>query len=192
MKDTQLKPIQAPTLEAHVQLLKSVFKNNDGLLKIVHLLFLGIDLTDSEKEIIKSTFYGKKELQFAIRRITYPVFEVDIRNLDIGTVADFWMDIDKELMGASRDAIYQRVQSKQLTLNNLEKAFKLLNNVDGEKIDLSYNADTSIDLLQVKLLARSLYIRTIVQAIGIIKQISNMEIETQKQKETRLKKDSAK
>lgn len=189
MAEAQLKSVESPSSERQVALIQATFKNNDDLLRIVRNLFFGLDLSESEKDLVKSVFNGKIELIETVRRKIYPVFELDMPNLPTGLLADFWLDMDKDILGAHTDAIYQRVNSKSEVLKLLNRAIGLLQNTDGEKIDLSLKSFEA-DPLQVGLLTRALYTRTVVHGLGLIKQIADLKVESEKDKKERMKKDS--
>ena len=169
-KNTITPQMYVSTNEA--ELLKSVFKGNEYLLKVIRNLFYGFVVSDEDKKLIRDTFSGKKELIAAFRRKVYPIFEIDVPDMPVGLLCDYWLDMDKELMGASNNAIYQRMMSKTRAMDMLEKSFALLENPDGEQVDLKY-VDSVTDEFRVALLARSLYIRTVGQGLLIVKMISD-------------------
>lgn len=190
---TETKPAsQLATTDKQADLIKSVFKENEFLLKAMRNLFFGLTMTQTETDIIKSTFGSNPELRSIVRKKIYPIFSEDTLDLPTGLVADFWLDIDKDLLGASRDAIYQKVHSKQRVSEMLSDAIALLENPDGKKINLSYNPNTIIDELQVSLLARALYIRTIGQGLFILKTIADQKVETPTAIQEKAKKNSTK
>lgn len=158
-------------------LIKANFKGNDFLLKAVRNLFYGFALTEMEIDVIKKTFSGNSELCGVVRKKIFPLFE-DTIDLDTGLAADYWLDVEKDILGAHSSAIYQRISSKQMCFDMLEQAIGLLENPTGTKVDMSYAPNLATDEWQVKLLARSLYIRTIGQGLALIKIIADQVEQT--------------
>lgn len=186
---TETKVPQLPVSEKEADLLKATFKDNESLLKTLRSLFFGFDTTKAEKKLIKETF-SDPELKLAIRKKMYPVLSNDV---PIGQVADFWMGVDQQIFGQHKDTIYQAVNTKEEVLTMLKKAMNLLDNPDGEKIDLEYTAKKyQLDDFQINLLARNLYIKTIETGLLFIKMTADQNIETPEQLEKRVKKDSVK
>lgn len=174
-------------------LLQATFKNNEILLTIIRNLFYGFDISKADKALVKKTFADSPKLVDAVRRKIFPKFEMDVSSMPTGLICDYWLDMDKDILGAHPDAIAQRVNSKQQVFEMLSSAMDLLINPDGKKIDLSYNPKLLVnDPLQINLLARSLYIRTIGQGILIIKMVADREDKTPAQVAIAEKKNSSK
>lgn len=189
---TNTKPVQISLPEQQVNLIKATFKDNEYLLKAMRNLFFGFPVSEEEKTLIKGTFSGNTELKEVVRKKIYPVFS-DTIDLAVGNMADYWLDVEKDILGAFPDAINQRVSSKQQVSEMLAQAITLLENPDGTKVDLSYNPKLLMnDPLQINLLARSLYIRTIGQGLTLIKMIADMKEETVEEKKKRIQADSSK
>lgn len=174
--------------EKDIALLKSAFCENDELLVAVRLLFFGLDITDEQKKMITSTFSSQEMREVFMKK----VYGIGNYNTPIGQVSDFWMGIEQQIFGASRDTIYQAVQSKALVLDMFQKCFVLLENPDAEKVSIEFNPNSSIDELQVKLIARNLFMKAIETALLTIKMIAGMKDESPEQAIERLSKDSTK
>lgn len=169
------------TMQSHANLIKAAFKGNDYLLKVMRNIFFGFEVSKEDKALVKTTF-ASPLLYEVVRRKMCPIFS-DTVDVELGGVADYWMDMEKEILGAFPDAINQRVFSKQQVLEMLEQALKLLKNPEEKSVDLSYNPKLSTnDPLQINLLARSLYIRTVTQGLSLLKLIANIEDKTAEQK----------
>lgn len=179
---------QLPTNEVENSLLKAAFKDNEYLLKVVRSLFFGFSVAQEDKEIVQKTF-SNPELRVAVRKKIYPLLSNEV---PIGQVADYWMGTESNIYGASRDTIYQSVTSKQKVLDMLESSIKLLEDPNGEQVDLTYSPNLAIDELQTWLLARNLYIKTVETGLNFIKLIADMKEETEEAKQERLVKDSNK
>lgn len=174
--------------EKEIELLRRTFKDNEDLLKKMRALFFGFSLSDEDKKVIKNTF-ASEELKVLVRKSIFPILNPDV---PIGQVADFWLGTEQNVFGQMKDTIYQAVNSKQDVLDMLKIAMKLLDDPDGEKISLEYKPSMYLeDDLQINLLARNLYIRTIESGLLIIKNIADTKEETPAQKAKRLKADSA-
>lgn len=187
---TENKKVElSAVLEEETMLIKANFKGNESLLKAMRNLFFGFELTEIEKNQIRSTFTNSK-LKEVVRKKILPMFE-DTKELGIGLAADFWLDVEKEILGAGIQAIEQRIRSKQMVFEMVNKAIGLLENPD-DSMKLQYQPDMALDPLQIGLLARSLYIRTIGQGLSLIKLIADQEDKTAEKIEETRKKDSTK
>ena len=174
-------------MEQENELLKTIFKDNDYLLKLTRNVFFGFPLTDEEKQTVKNT-YSNAPLKEAVRKKFYPLFGDE---MPIGSVSDFWGGTEQNLLGQHKDTIYQNVISKQEVLEMLQKGFEAL--TDYKKIDLSYNPKLSVnDDLAVKLLARNLYIRTVETGLNFVKIVANQKEEDKKETAKKLLKNSSK
>ncbi len=180
--------IPTPISQKEAELLQRTFKGNEPLLKTVRSLFFGFDISKDEKEIIKTVF-SSSEVKEAFRKKVYPILSND---MPIGQVADFWLGSEQNLLGAHKDLITQVVESKQMVKTLLERAFELLNNPYGEKIDLSYEPSRFItDPLQTFLLARNLYIKTVEQGLLFVKLTAEQETKIPEVLKEKRRKDSA-
>ncbi len=183
---------QKPTLNINKEeadLIKSVFKDNDELLKSMRALFFGQKLSAEEKSVIKSTF-ANEALYKIVKNRFLP--ELD-RDLPIGQVSDVWYGTESMVFGQTRDTIEQAVQYKDMAIDMTRKAMELLKDPDGEQIDVSYNPDLIIkDPLQIKLLARNQYLRHINDQLMFLKMIASQVDETEEERKERRLKDSAK
>lgn len=174
--------------EHEIEILKKTFSENDELLIAIRKLFFGDVISDSEKEAIIATFKDKPEVIDAFRK---KVYGVNNFNTPVGQLSDFWLGAEKQIFGASRDTVYQAIESKKLVLSMFIKAFKLLENPDGEKVSLEFNS-TMTDELGVSLIARNMYMQSIETALLTIKIIAGQKDETPAQAVKRLQQDSAK
>lgn len=187
------KPLSSNIRE--IEILKKHFASSDGeysLLRSIRNLFLGFDITASEIAVIKSVFKDK-EVKNAFRKKMYPILSADAA---VGEESDFWFGTETEIIDKNPDTIYQVIQSKQLCLEMLEKAFELLNSPVNGKIDLTYKPDFKIraqnsdGMLQTALLTRNKYVKTVVTGLAIVKMIAGMVNETPEQAKDRLLKNS--
>ena len=173
--------------DKEIALIKSTFAENDVLLVAVRKLFFGQDITSDEKKMIKSAF-SSDEVVNALRRKVYGLNSFET---PIGQLSDFWLGVESQIFGASRDTVYQAVMSKEMVLDMFTKAFNLLTNPDGEKVsvELSINLDT--DPLGVKIIARNLYMKAIETGLLGVKTIAGIKTESTEDAIKRLSKDSA-
>jgi len=173
--------------DREITLLKATFAENEQLLKTLRHLWFGVELKEDEKKTIKEIF-ANKELVEAIRHKVYGLNNFDT---PIGQLSDFWVGVEKQIFGANRDTIYQAVQSKLMVLDMFTKAFNLLSDPDGQKVDVSFKP-SMVDDLQVGLIARNLYMQAIETSLISILTIAGKKDETLEQTLKRLKQDSNK
>lgn len=173
-----------------IDLIKSVFAENDELLVMLRKLFFGAKLTAGEKKIIVSTFENPEVVEVLRRK----VYGTNNFETPIGQLSDFWLGVESQIFGASRDTIYQAIKSKELVLSMFVKGFDLLKNPDGERVHVNVpvSVDLNADPLGVEMIARSLYMKAIESALHAVKTIAGMKSETAEQAVKRLQADSMK
>lgn len=171
-----------------IELIKSVFAENDALLVTMRKLFFGAELTVDEKKLITTTFSNKEVIEVFRRK----VYSTDNYNTPIGQLSDFWLGVESQVFGASRDTVYQAVLSKEFVLSMFNKGFELLTNPDGEKVDVKVGVSIDTDPLAVKIIARNLYMKAIETGLHAVKVIAGMKTETVESAVKRLKSDSSK
>ena len=99
---------QLTTAEKEANLLKSTFKDNENLLKLLRKLFFSFELSPEEKLLIKNTFESK-ELREAFRKKIYSKRGDDA---NLGSIADEWVSItDEKLLGIYAEDAYKIIQS---------------------------------------------------------------------------------
>ena len=171
-----------------IDLIKSAFAENDVLLIAVRKLFFGQEISEDEKKMIKATFVNEDVVN-ALRRKVYGLNSFET---PIGQLSDFWLGVESQIFGASRDTVYQAVMSKELVLDMFTKGFNLLTNPDGEKVNVDINPMIEADPLGVKIIARNLYMKAIETGLLGVKTIAGMKTESTEEAVKRLKQDSSK
>lgn len=179
-------PVNVMTDEENA-LVKSVFKGNEALLKSMRAIFFNLEVTENDREIVRSTFKNK-ELLKAISTRFAPKMD---RNTPIGQVADGWLGAETMVFGVPSDTIYQAVHYKDRALKMVQTALELLVNPDGEQVDLQYSPDeTETDPLAVNLLARNQYIRHIEKQLLILWVVAERDDIDPKEMQERIEKNS--
>lgn len=172
-----------------IELIKATFAENDYLLIAVRKLFFGAVLTKEEKESIKSSFKDERVIE-VLRRKIYPIFNPAT---PVGQISDPWLGAEEQIFGASRDTIFQAVNSKAVAITMFEKAFESLSNPDGEQVSIEFNpVSLTVDELAVNLIARNLYMKAVETGLLGVKMIAGKKDETIEQTLARLQQDSSK
>lgn len=184
-----IKPIQTIFAEREVAVIRKTFSNNESLLKSIRALLYGFEITTSERDLIKSVFSDSEVLE-TFKGKVYPEFKRD-DTLPIGSIRDFWSGTENNILGAHKDLIYQVIESKRVLKGLLDKAMVSLLNPD-EKVNIKYDGNLLNDELQVFLLARNLYIRTIETALDFINKIASQPVQTASEKKLKANKNSSK
>lgn len=186
MSDSAGNQLQKLTTEETQEIVQQVFRDNEALLKIVRSLFLGLDLTEQEKQAIKEIPAGAKNV---LKTFFNPSLSKDA---PLGVVSDAWMGIDRDIRGATEPTVYQIVKSHELRIELVQKALELLDNPDRDQLFLGYDSSTLMsDPMQTGLLARNGYITYVNQQIYNLHMLANIKKETPEEATKRLKKDSA-
>jgi len=171
-----------------LEIIKATFSENEVLLQSIRKLFFGAEITPDEKANIVHTFSNPEVVEVFRRK----VYGLNNLNTPIGQLSDFWLGAESQIFGASRDTIYQAVNSKQLVLEMFTKAFNLLTNPDGEKVDVTINPSLETDPLGIKIIARNLYMKAIETGLSAMQTIAGKKDETLEQTLKRLQSDSTK
>lgn len=181
-------------LAKEIDLIKATFKDNDSLLKLLRKVFFGFELSQSEKEIVRTSF-ANADLRYAIRRRSFGSLSEDIeRDLPLGWEADFWMGTAKQIVAQHQDTIRQLVDAKRIAKDDFyEKAFALMENPDGPQVDFSYNPDSLIhDPMQSRLIARDIYFSSVTTVLAAIRTIAEAKDVSPQEKKDNEAKDSMK
>ncbi len=183
--------ISFPIADQEVALLKTVFKDNDYLLKTLRSLFFGYEVSKEDKELVNKTFSGKTQLQLALRK---KIYALPTDDAPIEYLPDIWNGLEQSVFGQSRDTIYQSVTSKGILVEMLTLTMKLMEDPEGEKVSLDFNPVTSLmsDPLETRLLARIMFMNTIHRGLNMVKVVANQPEESEEDKARRLQKDSSK
>jgi len=162
-------------MENDKDLIKEIFKDNEKLLKIIRNVMFDLEVSKEDKEILKNTFKNK-EAKEAFRIKLHSKRGDDVK---FGSIADFWVPLgDEALVGKSEDTIRQIVLPRAKLEKMFEVAINLLDNPDGEKVDLSYDPESiDADPLQINLLARNKFLNAIEATLNFINiQANNIEM----------------
>lgn len=191
----QTKKVTQSMLIADIEigLLKSVFADNDDLLRLVKNLFFGLELNQDEKNLILLTFKADD-----IRLLMSKRFIPEIaKETPIGQTVDMWTGI--QVKEKPEPVIYQLVATRAKSLAMLKVALNLLVNPDGVRPNLNFDPELSTgdlatldNALQINLAARNEFISFVETQLIMIKAIAGIKEETVEQAKTRLTKDSNK
>ena len=105
-----------------VDLIKSIFKDNDALLISMRALFFNLEITADEKQTIKSTFANDALFNIVRERFCPQIS----RNTPIGTVSDDWLGATTMIFGQTRDTIKQAINYKDRALGMAKRAVALV------------------------------------------------------------------
>lgn len=176
--------------DAEISLIKSVFADNDALLKAIRALFLNLDVTALDRDMVRAAFSGKPALLKIMHKRFNPKLD---RDTPIGQQSDSWLGAEGMVFGAQRDTIEQAVSYKEQALKMLSQALLLLENPEGELLDLDYTPSLMLnDPLRIHLLARNQYIRHVESQLLFLKLIAGQKSETAEAAKERLMKSSSK
>lgn len=170
------------------ELLKSTFADRDELLKTMRNLFFGLPMSDDEEKQITDLFSGNETLRRMMRKQFLPELQSD---LPIGQAIDLWMTLD--LKDKDIIQIRQSVDARAKLLEMVEKALNLLEDVRGEKVDLTaWQKGAWTEGKDTSLIARNTFISHIDQQLATIRVLAGMANETIEETKKRLLQDSSK
>lgn len=156
--------------EEDAKTIQKTFKD-ESILKSMRVLLLGLDVTDGDKSLVRAIFSD-----IDVRRIVGKRFLPSLtRESPIGTANDVWMGVESMVFGAPRDTIEQAVKYKELSIEMTRKGLALLENPDGEPMNVQFiPSEHADDPLQVWLLARNQYVRHVESQIMFLWMIANL------------------
>lgn len=153
---TEIKDQPRNISQKEIDLIKATF--SEELLKSLRALFLGLTVSEVEKESVKNTFKNP-ELRAIMAKRFYPTLD---RETPIGQVQDVWLGAEQMVFGNTRDTVYQALQYKELALQYTREALDLLTDPNGKRFDATYSPKSyPSDELGVILLGRNQFIRHI-------------------------------
>ncbi len=163
-------------------LLRTTFKDREDILLAIRNLFFGFELDETEKKLIDGL--NVLNIKKLLRKIFLPELQKDI---PIGQNMDLWMTFqinspaEAWIVGAARSIL----------IDSLEKTLALIENVNGEKVDLEVSKNFD-ETWHSSLIARNNFITHIEIQLGVIRVLANEKEETPEEKKERLRKDSMK
>ena len=173
--------------DVELDLLKGTFADKDEVMKIIRNLFLGLETSNDEKELVRSLFKGEA-LRKMMRKQFLPELQPDI---PVGQNIDLWMTIDiKDKDGYSQR---QMIEARGELIDMMDKALNLLVDPYLSLVDLSaWSRKPWGEGKAGSLLARNTYISHIEAQMGVIKVLSGLKSETVEETKERLMKNSTK
>lgn len=192
MADVEKKKVTQSLLvsDKELELLKSVFAENDELLETIRDLFFGLEITNDQKDSITSIFKNDDLKKLFIRR-----FLPEIRKgVPVGQSVDLWTGV--EVIGKNPIEIVQVVTARAKLIEMVKVSLALLDNPNGSVVDLNFvprimGVGTDSDL-QVELISRNQFISHVETQLIMIKVISGQKVESVEQAKQRLTNNSNK
>lgn len=180
-------------LKEEIKLFKEYFSGQEGLLKSIRSLLIGLDVSDADKERIKSIF-AKKEVRDIVRR---RIYQLDTDDVPLGAMNDLWMGLDSKIQGASPDAVIQAIIVRKNLVDLFTNIDSYLQDPFQPKIDLKItqeaievaNADKVMEIA-CDIIARNMYIKAVDMVLAIIHNLTQNKEETPDEAVKRIKKDS--
>jgi hypothetical protein len=145
----------------------------DDLLKTIRAMFYGLDVTDADRAIIKTTFANDN-----LRKVMWKRFcpSLDRESL-IGTIQDAWIGSESMIFGQAPQTIRQAVLYKEKSIQMTIQALGLLADPNGKAPSLLVDIHNPDDELQVNLLARNAFIKHVDFQLLSLKLVANAPVE---------------
>lgn len=170
-----------------VDLLRRTFKGNENLLILIRALLFGFPLSDKEKGLIRGALKEDAKLRKAIQGKIYSELSA---NAPIGANPDFWVGIERQIIGQHPDTVKQVLDSKSEALKMLKHAMTLLEEPDGAPLSVAID-DSKEDTMGIRLIARNLYIQAVETGLSYIKIIAEMPEDKKLKQSKKDKQDSS-
>ncbi len=165
--------------------IRGVFSKNEYLLKTLRNLLLGLELSDSDKELVSVVLKDEKIKKIILQRF----FPTISNEMDMGQAYDMWTGLD--LVGKSPLESKQTIEVRQRMIEQTKIALALLDNPNGTKPSIAYSTLIS-DEFGIELTARNRFIGHIVYQCQLLGLIAGTEEPTAKEIKERQEKDSSK
>lgn len=167
--------------------IEQVFQDNEALLQTVRAVFLGLPITEADKQTIRDTFADTR-----LRQIFRNKFLPELsRSTPIGQAQDIWLGVETDVYGNPPDTRQQAIQYKQGAITLTEQALALLETPDGLRFSPAYNPSMENELGTV-LLTRNMFIRHVEKQLLNFWVIANNKKASPQEIQKRLEKQSAK
>lgn len=177
--------------DLELELIKSLFADNEALLFIIRKVFIQADITEEESKLIEQSF-KTDEVHKMMRKVFLPEIDTDV---PLGQNIDLWMTID--LKDKNPDELFTHLIAREKVIAFIEEGLSRL------KIPVKAGTDKLIKFsiaeekakaeeTYINLLARNTVINHVDQQLIQIKLLAGQKTETIEQTKSRLQKDSTK
>lgn len=181
--------------DLELQLFQNTFIENEDLLYAVRSVLCQLPLNESD--LANLTTNLSKDVISTIQKRILPV---DLNDLPLGQLSDFYMTINQDLNQRRYDDTYPIIKSKELQINFLTQQFNVLFDiVENKRYNLELQVIQLHDLKSdddeekyIKVLARNYLLSHIDKMLLLIKHIAGNKKETSEEQKTRLMRDSSK
>lgn len=177
--------IQLRTPDEELGLLKTVFADNDNLLRILRNLFMGVELSAEEKQAVIA-------IPVEVKKIVRKRFtgEFDKSTL-VGQTSDPWAGI--EVLGKTPEFIFQIIKAREQLIELVKRAMELLDDPNKKLPELTFHSTLlDNDPWAIGFLARAGFLQQVDGQLSLIKVIVGTKSETVEQAKKRLQADSSK
>lgn len=174
-------------IEKDADTIRDAFTDNEPLLMSMRALFLNLNPTQEDKDRVRSAFLNQ-DLKRIVRNRFMPSLD---RSAPIGTLQDVWLGVENMIFGQPKDTIHQAIVYKDLAIDYTKTALALLDDPDGPRVDVSFDAKVyGNDEHGLRLLGRNMFIRHVEKQLGFLKMIAAQKKETAEERKERQTVDS--
>lgn len=170
-----------------LELVKATFAENETLLRTIRKVFLGGELTETQKSELKAAFEGKTELQELMRVFFLPIVRDET---PLGMGLDMWNGLQIAEKGVS-DAMYL-IKARKITIKVLDRAIDVLFSLKGTSGYETLLDECSDDEMYINIIARQSVSGHINQKTMELLTLAGKKTETADETVQRLWKNSAK
>jgi hypothetical protein len=179
--------------EEELQLIKSVFAENDELLKAIRKVFYQLPLTALDLSLLSIAFAGKEEVKKILRKTYLPEITGD---LPIQQNFDLWLTLHLKDMPVAEAAIH--IKSVKIWIDYIEQQLKVIEKGNyGKKQKIVFNKLVDIKDkvdwdMYADMLARNTIINHTEQQLRQLQILAGLKTETTEETIERISKDSNK
>jgi len=173
--------------DEELNLLKSMFADNEDLAYTVRKAMFFGGLNDAEIATLKANF-GTKEAMALMSKSFYP----QIESTDpLQQVVDLWMTVDlKEKTG---DDVKIVLKARQQLIERVEKALQAIAEPSAEPLHaIAFNLTGDTETDQINLVARNVFINHVAMVLNSAVLLAGTKTETVEETVKRIQKDSSK
>ena len=175
--------------KADKDVIKAFFKDEWISLTIVRDLFFGFTISEFEKGVVRGF---TADLKKTLKKIFCPELSKD-NPIGSAESADLWSGVP--ILQIPFDMQVQNLKAQRTFLEMMKTAVKLLDDPDGEKVDLDVvipEDEAGQKEAVIKTIAHQWYVRLVEQQLIILNTFAYQTEETPTEMENRLKRDSMK
>lgn len=175
--------------DSELEIIKSIFSENDAILIALRKVFLQFPLSVDESKLILNNFFGKDEVIKVLRKAYLPELDPDA---PLHQLIDLWMTVD--IKDKEPEKAINQLVARDIVIKYLDQQLNLLANPQS-KIDIKLSSLIEIGEAREtysNFIARNTIIQHTEMQLSMLNTLAGYKEETLENTKARLLKDSSK